>query len=249
MTFHVAGLYRNVPTGTGYTELLPIADAELTTNQATSRFWSSKEARVFAAYAGGTSLTRARLYTPWRMPNEIRPINGAILPATVPGLGQWVANPMLIPATHELVFDVNQSNVAAQDIIGLVFLTTEGLRPRPAGEILTIRGDIAAAAPGVRTWSEVTVTWEYLLPPGDYAIVGSECISTNGIGHRWILETQNWRPGAISQTSLTTITTGYQMFGTLGNWGKFSAPVMPRLEVLCNAADATHTVFLQLVRI
>lgn len=247
MSFHLAAFYKNVAVSSGYTEILPIADAELTINPATTRFWSSQDVMVFAAYAGGTSLTRARLYTPWRQPNHVRPINPALLPGDNPGLAQWLKSPMIVPATHEIIMDVNHGNAAAQDIVGLMLLTTDGLTRLPAGQLQTVRGDVSGAAPGVRLWSEVTVSWEYALPPGDYAIVGSECVSTNAIAHRWILESSSSRPGAVSQVSLTTLPTQCQMGGELGAWGMFTSPVMPRLEVLCNAADATHTVFLQVI--
>lgn len=247
MSFHTAAFYRNVPTGAGYTELLPISDAELTINPASGRFWLSRTAMVFSAYTGGTNLTRARLYTPWKLPNEVRPVSATLLPGTVPALARWLDAPMTIPPTHEFILDCNQSNAAAQDVIGVVSFSTEGLVRPPQGEILTIRGDVSGAAPGVRTWSEVTVSWEYVLPAGPYAIIGSECISTNAIAHRWILETANWRPGALSQASLTAIPSEYQMVGKLGEWGRFNAPLMPRLEVLCNVADAIHTVFLQVI--
>lgn len=52
------------------------------------------------------------------------------------------------------------------------------------------------------------------------------------------------RPGASTSPCSNS---AYQMYGTLGTWGTFTVPLMPRLEVLCNAADAVHTVFLQVV--
>ena len=248
MSFHLAGLYRNVGVGSTFVELLPIADFAWPTNPATSRFWSSSEARVFAAYAGGTSLSRARVYSPWRLPNEIRPVNNGVLPVSVPAMASWLSVPMRVPASQDMIFDAVHTNAAAQDIVGLAWLTTEGLTPRPDGDIITIRGDVSGAAPGVRLWSELTsVVWEYILPPGRYAVVGSECISTNAIAHRWILEGSNARPGAVSQSQVYSIPSAYQMYGTLGTWGTFTVPLMPRLEVLCNAADAVHTVFLQVV--
>lgn len=247
MGFHLAALYRSLPVSTGYSEMTPITDADLAVNPATSRFWSSKDALILGAYAAGANLAKARVYTPWQLPSHVRPFNAAILPNGNPGVANWLDQPMLIPATHDIIVDANQSGGSPADTIALLFLTTQGLTRAPAGSLQTVRGDVSGASPGVRTWSEITVTWEYSLAPGDYAIVGSECVSTNGIAHRWMLEGSSCRPGGISQGSLTNLPSSFQMGGNLGAWGTFSSPLMPRLEVLCNAADATHSVFLQVI--
>lgn len=253
MTFTLAAYQRSIATGAGTIELQAITDAVLTTNPATSRLYASSEAKIIAAYAGGASLQRARVSTPWSTPNNLRPINSTSvgIPAgtNYPPVAEWLQLPQEIPPQQDIILDVLHTNGATQTVVGLLWLTLDGLEPRPEGETLTIRGDVTGAAPTALAWSEVTVAWEYALPPGRYAIVGSECISPTGIAHRWIADTTNFRPGAMSVPGLTTNPHPYQRSGELGVWSRFTAPVMPRLEVLCSAADAAHTVFLQLVRI
>jgi hypothetical protein len=251
MTFHLAAYYKVVGTN-AVVELTPVTDAVIAQNAA-GRFVLSSDGRIVAAYAGGPSLQRARVSTPWKVPSNLRPINTTSTPVpagtNVPPIARWLELPIVVPAQQDLVFDVYQNSGVNQNAVGLVWLTAEGLDRRPEGETLTIRGDVSGAAPTVYQWSEVTVVWEYALPPGLYGIVGSECISSFGIGHRWIVDTTNYRPGGISAPGLTNYPHPYQMNGELGLWARFSAPVMPRLEVFCSTADATHTVYLQLVRL
>lgn len=250
MSFHLAAYYRNVPVGTTPVELLPVADSVLSINPATNRFWSSDTMRVFSAYSGGTSLSRARIYSPYIVSKDIRPVSSTLLPGSIPPLASWLAYPLSVPPQIDLIADAVHSNGAAQDIIGLIWLTTDGLEAAPQGESFIVRGSVAGATPLVRQWSELTtITWDPSLPPGRYAIIGSECVSTNGIAHRWILQSGGSRPGGISQATLSGIPPSIQDAGQLGHWGVFVSPVMPRLEVLCNVADAVHTVFLHVVRL
>lgn len=253
MSFHVLGFYRSIATGTALVEMTPISDDVISTNPATTRFFLSEDSMIFGAYAGATNLERARIYTSWKLPNEIRPSNSAVLPTSVPPMAQWMETPLRIPATQDIIFDAVHSNGGTQDVIGVAFLTVKGLTPRPAGETLTLRADFGGGfVAGAKSWTEASgtgITWEYALPPGRYAIVGSEFISTTAIAHRWILQGSNLRPGGLCQTSLSGIPSEYQMNGVLGTWGTFTAPLMPRLEILCNAADlaANMRAFLQLV--
>lgn len=254
MTFHVCAFYKNVPNGTAVTDVAPIADDIIAINPATTRFFVNSDILVFAAYAGGTSLERARIYTPWKLPNEIRPVNTAVLPSSVPPVASWLSTPVRIPAGQDIILDAVHSNAGAQDVIAVALLTSDGLVPRPEGELLTLRLDFAAGSfvAGLRAWTEPPVTavqWEYALPPGRYAIVGSEFVSTTAIAHRWIVPGTNFRPGGLSQQSMSGIPSDYQMNGTLGNWGVFTSPLMPRFEMLCNATDAAVNmrVFLQVI--
>lgn len=91
--------------------------------------------------------------------------------------------------------------------------------------------------------------WLDALPKGRYAVVGSECISTTAIAHRWIFDNQSFRPGALSSGAIGERTHRLFYDGSLGTWGTFISQVPPRIEVLCSGADADHTIFLQVVRI
>lgn len=251
MTFTLAAYRRNITSSGVYVELQAVFDAVLPTNPATGRFYSSRDGIAVGAYAGGNSLDRARFGSQWRSPTQVRPTNfGAVaLPSGTrrPPLAEWLPLPVRVAAMEDIMFEAMTFSIP-NDYVGLVWFSDEGLTPAPNGELLTLRGDSVAAASSY-AWTEIAVTWESILPPGRYGIVGSECVSATGIAHRWIVDTSNNRPGAISAPDLYCQMHPYQQNAELGLWAEFSAPAMPRLEVLCSGADASHTSFIQLVRL
>lgn len=252
MSFHVL-VFQGISVGSVYNELRAQQDGKITINPATNRFWMSRKAEVFAAWIGSQSaggLNSARLYTQYEIPREIRPLNFSELPPTTiqASVADWRGNPLEVPPQQELIYD---ARAVGSGCWGLAWMTEEGLQKAPRGKQVILRGDVSGAVPIANAWTDITssMTWSVTLPPGEYAIVGSRCESPNGLAHRWILEGSQLRPGGLSQPGPGTVAHSYQESGELGDWGHFFAPAMPRLEVYCEAVDATMTVILQAVRL
>lgn len=254
MSFHLLGFHGSVLPGGGslvYTELPPIQDPRAFISPGSNRFLSSTDGRVLAVYAGAANAWMARLYTPWKPLNHVRPVSQSTTPGSPPNLATFAKNPIEIPAGHEIIFDGAAVVVAPTDMYGLAWFATRERQPRPRGEVLTILAQaLSPAVPG--QWTEVSpVFWETALPAGEWGIVGSYSYSTNSIAHRLILEGSADRPGGLSLANLLgAIPHEYSTSdGPLGLWGTFRAPVMPRFEVLCTAADSGVLFWLQVVRL
>jgi hypothetical protein len=162
----------------------------------------------------------------------------------------FAENPLEIAATHEIIFDGWANVGVASDMYGLAWYTTSAIEPAPRGEVLTIMGSGGVVAAIPRQWTELTnPTWETQLPAGVYGIVGSFAASNNSIAHRFILEGESMRPGGLSGTLISVPHPLFSVGGGLGLWGRFTAPVMPRIEVLCNAPDVGVLFWIQVVRL
>lgn len=110
--------------------------------------------------------------------------------------------------------------------------------PQPvAGDIHTIRISSAVAAVA-NVWSNITLTFNDVLPAGQYALVGATLQSTNGQAFRFVFKGGSYRPGWLMNTTLAQRQHDVSRFGGLGNWGTFSHLTPPSVDVLCNGADA-----------
>lgn len=177
----------------------------------------------------------------------IRPFNGAALPATDPNVADYRSNPFKIEGLEELAIETTTNAVGPSRITVLVGIG-DPLTPVPRGNVFTMRGTSTTAAVA-NAWTQATVTWADSLPQGDYLCVGAHVFSTNQLGSRLTFENQYLRPGGQGVTALGN--RSHYMFdkGGLGQWGRFRSVRMPNLEVLANAADASHEIYMDLVRV
>lgn len=243
--FHLAA-YRGALTGATNEAVGGVQDDVLTRAQSTNNYVLDTPMTLVAAYAQSLVMTRARLNSPTlRMisPPHIRPVRQAALPAGGE-LVQWFGNqPLALKANEEIGVEATGDNA---DVATILLWLTTGLMPIPAGPIITQRWTSSTAAvSGV--WTSITMTLEQSLPPGDYALVGSECLSTNAIAHRWIIPNQFWRPGVLSQAGVTVQTDIRLQTRQLGRFGQFKNTAMPTCQVLVNGTDNSHIGFWQIV--
>lgn len=230
------------------TALNAVSDGIITIQN--NNFLPPNDMMILAAYVGSATLTRARLTSPTLRQvtqPQIRPVNVAVLPATNPNVQKFGVTGMRVKGLEELSVQVT-SGVAMTENAYAVLCLLDRFSPSVAGDAITLRGTSTTAAVA-STWSLLTYTLDDQLPNGTYAIVGSEVISTNAIAHRWTVDNQFFRPGGMSVTSAGNRTIDEQYDGSWGEWGRFKNTSLPRLEVLCNAADATHTIFLKVVKV
>lgn len=206
---------------------------------------------VLFAAAMSADLQRARISTaklrtittPW-----IRPIRSAAIPAAEPRVADYRANPLVLKGYEEIEIDAFQSNAGAQEVTALLGLAWGPQSAAPVGDIMTMRGTATTAAVA-DTWTTLAVSWQDNLPQGRYAVVGLEVQSANARAARMIIENQYPRPGSVSVTAIGD--RQHEMFrkGGLGLWGVFTNIRMPIIEVFCNAADAAHEIYLDIIRV
>jgi hypothetical protein len=250
--FHTAVLYSPVPQGlSAYTNLAAQADEVLDITN--SHFRSLSEVGVFAAFTMGPALLdRVRLTTPSlraTAPSSIRPINQSSPAPSDPNVATFVHNPITILRGEEMVVEAMHNTVGAQDVYAVLFMARR-LDDAPSGPVVTLRGSSTTSAP-TQTWTDVTVTWDSVPPKGTFAVLGCEVVTTNPCAFRLrLLEPQGFRPGGISQSALNG--KAHALFrdaGALGEWGRFDVPAMPRVQIYPTLTSASHTIFLQVVRV
>lgn len=231
---------------TANTKVNAVSDDQISIRN--NNFFLPDRARLLYAFAGSGDLVRSRLVTPtWRVisPIQIRPINGAILPASPPPIGDYRASPMSVPAEQELSMESTDGTgtTTAVGVVGLQF----AFNAAPAGDVYTIRATSSTAAVA-GSWTNVALTFDDDLPPGRYHLLGLNYVATNAIAARALLSGQNWRPGCVGAATATQLQHPMFSKGGLGSWGIFDNTVMPQVEVFNNSTDSTHTLFFDVIR-
>jgi hypothetical protein len=230
------------------TDLTPVPSPQLAVFNG-HWFPQDQPSLIFAA-AMSTNITRARIQTPTLnliTTPFIRGIMGGLIPTTPGQVSNWVPQPLALKAREEVIVFGVQSAVASTRItvlLGMLF----GQVPPATGTQYTMRGTSVTAAVA-NAWTLLTVTWQNQLPQGNYAATGLQHQSANAQAARFIFLGQYYRPGCMSLANL--IDFGHPIFrlGYLGQWGTWRDNIMPNVEVLCNAADAAHELYLDFMKL
>lgn len=248
MSFHAA-LFNSSIAQNADVDVTAVTDSILTI--VNNHFLPQRNCELLFVGAASANMSRARIETPSVRQIArpfVRPVSGAVgwgYPQRIDIMGR---NAVPLRATEEISFIAHQAGAAAEQVFGLIGLGF-GAYTAPAGSVFTIRGTSTTAA-GVRSWTQLAgVTWSDTLPAGQYAVVGMEHSSTTGICGRLIFEQQSLRPGCPSIQSVGTGVSDDFRNGGWGEWGRFNAYALPNIEVFCNAADASHEVYLDLVKV
>lgn len=242
---HIAAYYESIAQN-AENDLAPVTDGQLSIFN--NHFVAQKNTSLIGMGAASVNIQYARLITPTirAMTSEfIRPVNQALNFGMPQRYHDLYDNPLTIKATEEIQINGIQTGAAAE--VMCAFIVLDVVRtPRPAGQIITMRGTSTTAAVA-GAWTTIAMTWHDVLPPGNYAVVGMTHRSANGLCARLIMDQLFWRPGAPSITAFGNDVHPRFRLGGLGVWGNFNAWAMPSVEVLAGAADAAHEVYLDIV--
>lgn len=250
-SFHLAALTATLPTAVANVAFTAVQDDIITRSPVTGAFMLPEDMMLFAATAMSANMNRTRFSSAsLRQINQphIRPVIRSAAPRDLERVAQYLDQPWRLKANEELTLE-GTSDIGAASELGIALLWFgKGINPVPPGDIITARATATTAAV-VNTWTSLGMTLDQTLPPGVYALVGSECISTTGIAHRWIIPNQFLRPGFLSGTAIGNRGQWEMMQRYFGVLGQFVNTVLPIPQVLCTAADAAHTLFLQLIKV
>lgn len=206
--------------------------------------------KLFGGWFGGTLLTSLTLVTPkTRMvvPPRLYPIQQTTLPPDRPHIWDRRANPFVLNAIEEVSVQMTVGGAAAAPTTAILFAGDQ-LEPVPPGDVYSLHG--VSSTPAVaNAWTQVAITWDQSLPAGNYTIVGSQHQSANAIAHRWYFRTSPMKPGFLSINSLGNITDPSYYYGGWGALGTFNTTAYPFVEVLANAADASHDFVMNFVKV
>lgn len=203
----------------------------------------------FGGWMGGVNLTAVRMVTPRSrqiVPPPLYPIQGAIAMPDRPHIFDRRMNPFTLNSVEEVSVQMNIGG-AANAVSAAIFFWGTSLDAVPSGDIYSLHGSATTAAVALN-WTTITITWDQTIPAGQYAIIGSQHQSANGLAHRWIFKDQILRPGFLSQAALTNITEPSVYYGGWGTFGSFNTYTYPSLQVLCNGTDSAHDVVMNIVK-
>lgn len=214
----------------------------------TNHFLMDDDVSLLAAHAASVTLDRARVVLPsYRnlgLP-FVRPMQVGLLPPTDPNVSRFLDNPITLRKNEDVAIEATIT-AAGPERGNFLLWVAKSLDALPAGQIFPLRFvSVTAAVPNA--WTTLAITLDQALPPGDYGLVMSDVFSANGMAHRWIIPNQLYRPGQLSLQTTGQRTHKMWTEYEFGLWGKFSNTTLPRLQVLCNVADAAHTGFMYLV--
>lgn len=204
----------------------------------------------YGGWMGGVNLTAVTLVTPKTrsvVPPRLYPIQNTLLPPDRPHMYDRRSNPFGLNAFEEVSVQMNVGG-AANAFNTAVMFWGNSLDPVPAGDVYTLHGTSTTAVTA-NAWTQLVVTWDQTIPAGRYMIIGSQVQSTNAIAHRWYFRYSQMKPGFLSVSAVTNISDPTYYQGGWGALGYFDSPVFPFLEVLANAADASHDVVMNMVKI
>lgn len=205
---------------------------------------------LIGAYALGALLTDCYINSPTlNIINKpyIRPVYGAANPASADQIASYQKFPVKLPALENVVpFATNSAAGPTQTNVLLWIRVDRQDIAIPPGQRLKIRMTSTTAAVA-NAWTLMAVTLDTQLPGGTYMIVGSEHVSTTAIAHRVVFPNIQWRPGSLSHTSKTHMQDFHLLEMQMGGYYTFKNTAVPQMEVLCGAADASHTFWWEIV--
>lgn len=244
--FHVCA-YQALTFGVTNFDMLPVADPIITVSN--NHFLPNTQMFLFGGWFGGVNLTAIRLNTPTSrqvVPPPLYPIQAAVAPPDRPHVFDRRNMPFPLNMVEEVSMQANIGGAANAQNYAILFMGPS-IEPAPQGQIYSLHGTATTAAVA-GNWTQLAITWDQTIPAGTYYIVGSQHVSTTAIAHRWITKGQFYRPGFLSMSLVTNIGEPSQYYGGWGNYGNFNTYAYPYCEVLCNAADASHDVVMNIVK-
>jgi len=207
-------------------------------------------AQLAAHYALGPTMTLAQISSPSlrrRTNLDLGGIDVAAEPLSLPNMSQRFANPLPLEAGEKLNALAAKSGGVAEYAHVLVWLSDGPITP-VTGEIFSVRATGATALVAY-TWSSSAITFTQTLPTGRYQCVGARAESAGMIAFRLIFPGYSWRPGGVGADAPSDISPNGQRLGGWGVWGEFADDAQPILEALSISADATQTLYLDLIKI
>ena len=246
--FHLLGYH--VLLGTTADTVVPAINDGIFTLQ-NNGFQPQRNVEALFAYAGSATLDRAKIVSPSNRQITtpyIRPIQESLNPGDDPNVADFSKNPFTLRGLEVVTIEAT-SDIAmgTEDCFAFIGVQDQHT-PAPQGNIFTLRGT-STTATTADVWSNIgEITWEDTLPEGEFAIVGLEVDSANAIAARIIVQNQRYRPGSLSITD--SAERGHDMFrkGRLGLWGRFRQTAMPEIEVITEASDNSHVIYMDIIR-
>jgi hypothetical protein len=202
------------------------------------------------AYAGGTTITGARISSPALRRTlllDVSPLNVGAEPLSPTPLFNAFYSPLPLDADEALNALVAEGATGAEYEEVVVFLG-DGAQSPVSGDIYTVRATGSTTLTAY-AWSNVPLTFAQTLPAGRYQLVGLRAISAGAIAARCVFVGGTWRPGCIACDAESDLTPDIFRRGALGVWGEFEHNTPPTIDFLSISADTSEVVYLDLIKV
>lgn len=246
MSFHLADYTVAIGT-TANTDVPALQDDILTIIN--SHFQLRAPMDLVKASVLSATLLRARLDSPTMrfFGNPfVRPVVvGATWP-TNPNVMHMFEHPMHLPAGEEIAIQATSGIAMGTERLHALITLMDVPEPIPAGTPFAVRFTGTATATA-NSWTTITFTMDQALPVGMFDMIMSECQGTTQIAHRWLFDQQQWRPGFASLAALGSRMTYEDYMFRYGKMGSFLNTSLPRLQILCTAADTAQEGYMWII--
>lgn len=209
------------------------------------------DAQVYAAWAIGATITRAKIVAP-----SLRQIT---YPYITPfDVGTAVPD---LPAL-DLFNDGYRPKVMKNEALNIQTTNTAGAPerhqgflwlcprydPAPPGVLTTVR--LTSTVTGsANQWDSGVMTPTETLPFGRYAVVGMRVVGANIMAGRLIPTDGGIRPGVLASVSASNDDRSYWRGGAFGKFLEFEQTSLPQVELYKTAAGTTQEVFLDIIKL
>ena len=221
---------------------------------------------VLASYGYGTHLNQYQIKTPSlsggnKLPVEIDDVDKTATQPTVttPPLVDFSAQPVHLVNGEGLEADILTDGTSAAAYV--VYWLGDGMNDFVEGQFMPGVRATSSTTLSAGAWTNCTLTFDYSLPAGGYAVVGMRAESATGIAARLAFPELGPRPGVLAGTA-TAIRPNFRATqqyvrsfpaaapaGRFISWGSFVQDSPPSVDFLAVAADTAEQVVLDLVKI
>ena len=205
---------------------------------------------IGAVYGLGVNITQARVLAPSLrdlVNLDIAPLDVSAEPTPRAGFYDLFENPVQLTPGENMRFQAAEGGASAQISNGGIWLV-DGPAVRVQGAIHTVRVT-GVTTLGAEAWSSVPLTFDQILPQGDYQLVGARMISATGKLCRFIIPGVAHRPGMVCYDAVGDQEDPIFRNGKLGVWAEFNNVQSLQAEVFAVAADTTQEGFLDIIKI
>lgn len=246
MTFHVAGWSASVDQA-AVAAIAAMADPSLTVSGNNIQI-PDFASMLVGAFGIGVNLTRFQLQSPSlrRVINyEVSPLNYLATPSNPPCFTDLMYNPIQLDVSEQMQAYAAEDGVGATRMNAFVLLG-DGKVEQVSQPIFTVRVTSATTLVAF-TWTNGALTFDQVLPVGNYGIVGARFSSAGLLAFRFLLQGQTPRPGSIGQINERLITPAGSRYGAWGLWGVFNSTTPPTVDFCSSSADSAEVGEIDLV--
>jgi len=226
--------------------------------QDTSVFTSGKDIRVplplptiigEVAMTGAANLIGSQVQSPSlrTIANiDVEPVVDSILFGDPPEAMMHPMNPIPVTGDEAVNFAINSDDGGNRSHYGFIWFA-DGAQATVNGEIYSITATAnATLVHGV--WVNSNLTFNQVLPVGNYQVVGMRARGTNLVAARLVFVGGTWRPGVPAVNSIADLDAKHFRYGRMGVLGEFHTNTPPTLDCI-GATDTAQTITLDVIRV